>query len=324
MLANLQHPQGWLQGGHWHYLNQTPGKSGRWQNIQYHINDENLQAADFVVVHEDLDAPLKCKASGGNFILVTGEEKSMKSYPQAYVDQFDVVITSRDDIKHPNVVRMHYICPWSVKKTYDELLHAQSVKIKDLSAIISNATVLPEHKNRFAFINKLKGHYKNNLDWFSKGGDTFIHDKWDGLAPYRYSVSVENSSHQDYFTEKLMDCFLAEAFPFYWGCPNVGDFFDDRSYVLLDTRQFIQAIDVIDDAMKNELHIRNKHYILESKRLVLEKYHFIAALTGVLRAQRSQGSKVTKTLKPQSYFVEHVGRRIVKKYINRLISRRYF
>lgn len=274
-----------------------------------------------MVVHEDLDAPLKCKATGGNFILVTGEEKSMKSYAQGYIDQFDVVITSRDDIQHSNVVRMHYICPWSVKKTYDELLHAQPAKTKNLSAIISNATVLPEHKNRFAFINKMKGHYKDHLDWFSKGGDTFIQDKWDGLAPYRYSIAIENSSHQDYFTEKLMDCFLAEAFPFYWGCPNISNFFDDRSYLHIDTHQFIQAIQVIDDAMKSDWHIANKPHVLESKRLVLEKYHLIAALTGVLQAHGSRGAKVGKTLKPQSYFAEHPGRRIVKKYIRRFISR---
>ena len=37
---------------------------------------------------------------------------------------------------------------------------------------------------------------------------------------------IENISSRGYFTEKILDCFLLKTIPFYWGCSNIGDFFD--------------------------------------------------------------------------------------------------
>jgi hypothetical protein len=41
-----------------------------------------------------------------------------------------------------------------------------------------------------------------------------------------FHVAIENVSHDDYFTEKIIDCFLTRTIPVYWGCPNIGTFFD--------------------------------------------------------------------------------------------------
>lgn len=41
-----------------------------------------------------------------------------------------------------------------------------------------------------------------------------------------FHVAIENVSQIGYFSEKLLDCFLTRTIPLYWGCPNVGDFFD--------------------------------------------------------------------------------------------------
>lgn len=49
--------------------------------------------------------------------------------------------------------------------------------------------------------------------------------KWNLHRPFQFSIVVENSRQDNYFTEKLLDCFLCKTIPIYWGCPNIGDFF---------------------------------------------------------------------------------------------------
>ncbi len=114
MKIALYHPAGWLKTGHWPYQNQTQNNSGKWNNALYLVNDYTLKDADFVVVHEDVDRPLNLKAR--SFILIPGEEQSSKTYSQEFVDQFDRIITSRNDIRHHQVLRTHYFHPLESKK----------------------------------------------------------------------------------------------------------------------------------------------------------------------------------------------------------------
>jgi hypothetical protein len=55
-----------------------------------------------------------------------------------------------------------------------------------------------------------------------------------GLRDYRFSVTIENLRDVNYFTEKLIDCFLTGTVPIYWGCPNIESFFDTRGMVIVD------------------------------------------------------------------------------------------
>lgn len=304
MIVSLLHPNHWLRDGHWPYAKQTPGNSGQWKGVTFRINDRAVREADFLVVHDDLDAPVTVRIPVGNAILVTGEEKSTKQYPREFVDQFDVVVTSRDDIQHPRVIRTHYFHPWSVKKTYDELLAERPAKARELSAIISNTTLLKGHKSRFAFINQAKGHFKDRLDWFCKGDKTSILDKWNGLAPYYYSIAIENSQHNNYFTEKITDCFLAQTLPFYFGCPNIGEYFDDRSMVKIDLTDFTGVIDLMEGSLGSNLFHERAQHLLDARKLVLDKYHFIAALTDLLRQQVSAKSIAKKHIRPYCDFTK--------------------
>ncbi|MEM6589611.1 MAG: hypothetical protein AAF641_14285 [Pseudomonadota bacterium] len=66
-------------------------------------------------------------------------------------------------------------------------------------------------------------------------------EKSDGLAPYRYSVVIENAQERNYFTEKLIDAVLCETVPIYWGCPNLGDFMDTGGMILCHSLEDMQA-----------------------------------------------------------------------------------
>jgi len=42
----------------------------------------------------------------------------------------------------------------------------------------------------------------------------------------QFGIAIENFSHRGFFTEKIIDCFLMRTIPIYWGCSNIGDYFD--------------------------------------------------------------------------------------------------
>lgn len=66
-----------------------------------------------------------------------------------------------------------------------------------------------------------------------------IEDKTEGLAPYRYTVVIENSRETSYITEKLIDALRCRAVPIYWGAPDVGTIFDPAGIIQCATRDDI-------------------------------------------------------------------------------------
>ena len=50
--------------------------------------------------------------------------------------------------------------------------------------------------------------------------------KMDVFGKNMFAVAIENTNHRGYFTEKILDLFLLRSIPIYWGCSNIGDFFN--------------------------------------------------------------------------------------------------
>jgi glycosyl transferase family 10 (putative fucosyltransferase) len=115
-------------------------------------------------------------------------------------------------------------------------------KSKMLSLIASNRKSLKGHKLRHRIVGQLRQD-GTDVDIMGRGGYKFFEDKADGLAPYRYSVIIENTREPGYFTEKLIDAFLLETVPIYWGAPDIGDFFNmDGIVECSDEASLIAAI----------------------------------------------------------------------------------
>jgi hypothetical protein len=57
-----------------------------------------------------------------------------------------------------------------------------------------------------------------------------------------FSICVENSKNNNYHTEKIIDAFLTKTVPIYWGCPNLGDFYDKDGFILCkDENEIIEV-----------------------------------------------------------------------------------
>lgn len=50
-----------------------------------------------------------------------------------------------------------------------------------------------------------------------------------------FHVAIENTSIKNYFSEKLVDCFQAHTVPIYYGCKNIGDFFNKEGIIQVNS-----------------------------------------------------------------------------------------
>ncbi|MDE4133972.1 hypothetical protein PXK00_12685 [Phaeobacter sp. QD34_3] len=117
-------------------------------------------------------------------------------------------------------------------------------KSEDLSLIASAKRDLEGHQLRHQMVEFLR---QERPDARILGrGYTPFEVKADGLAPFRYSVVIENVQEPNYFSEKLIDAILCETVPIYWGCPNIETFFDTQGIIccsgLADLKAAVRSI----------------------------------------------------------------------------------
>ncbi len=121
-------------------------------------------------------------------------------------------------------------------------------KTKMLSLIASNKKRLKGHRLRHKIVRWIRAE-GIEADIMGRGYRPFD-DKAQGLAPYRYSVVIENCQQNGYFTEKLVDALLLRTVPIYWGAPDISRFFDMNGIIHCQSeealRQAIRSVSVAD------------------------------------------------------------------------------
>jgi len=76
----------------------------------------------------------------------------------------------------------------------------------------------------------------------------------------QFSIAIESTSVENYFSEKLIDCFITKTIPVYWGCPNIEEFFDTRGMIIVNS---------VDDIIKKVNKLTPKYY--EKKKKYVEE-----------------------------------------------------
>lgn len=70
----------------------------------------------------------------------------------------------------------------------------------------------------------------------------YVEDKKEFLYPFQYAVVMENGRRTNWITEKLIDCLVSRTVPIYWGCPNIGEYFNADSILSFETKDELIAI----------------------------------------------------------------------------------
>lgn len=113
-------------------------------------------------------------------------------------------------------------------------------KTRLLSFITSNKTISSGHVFRIECLKHMIDQ-KCPMDIFGVGIRE-ITGKIEALKDYRFSIAIENGECKNYFTEKILDCFLTGTIPIYHGCPNIKDFFNMDGIITFNTKKELLKI----------------------------------------------------------------------------------
>lgn len=147
-------------------------------------------------------------------------------------------------------------------------------KSKDISVIASDKTQTKYHRIRLELARKCVNF--PGVDGFGRGLGRYIEHKSDALTDYRYSIVVENGVYNNYFTEKILDCFASMTVPVYLGAPNIGEFFNPDGIIILnesdldDPERILKKCDKAD--YENRLEAIRDNYNRVQKYLSFEDY----------------------------------------------------
>ena len=189
---------------------------------------------------------------------------------------------------------------WQISKNYNQLMNEKIIKSKTISTIMSDNYSTPCHKKRVHFacyLDKLK-----NIDIFGRlrkpnepgniimrslknhrGSVGSIGCKDRGLFPYKYTVQCENSREKNYYTEKISDSILSECLTFYYGCPNISDFIDNKAYIIIDIDKPVEAIKIIENAIITKQWEKRIDIIRKEKRKILNKLQLFPVITNIIK-----------------------------------------
>lgn len=266
-------------------LRQTPHGLGRWEDYQFTY--DSIEDPDYVVISNYFHDTLKVSCDPRCVWRIMQEPPVTMWQPVHEGSKHsNLVFTSDHGLDGSRYLHSHAISPWHVNKTYDELKGEDCPeKACDLSWITSDLRLLPIHKKRMEFLDILKKQI--DFDLFGRGFQP-IDDKWHGLAPYRYSIAVENYQGEWYWSEKLADCYLAWCMPIYCGCQNIDKYFPRESFIQIDISNPEESIDKIKEALQSELYKKNRDAIAYARELILDKYQFFPFIVNQIKAFESR------------------------------------
>ena len=85
-----------------------------------------------------------------------------------------------------------------------------------------------------------------------------------------FGVAIENTSHNGYFTEKILDCFLLKTIPVYWGCSSITNFFKQDGIITFNNiDDLIVKVNKLDESYYNDrLDVIEENYNLAHSMLI--------------------------------------------------------
>lgn len=99
------------------------------------------------------------------------------------------------------------------------------------------------------------------------------------LGESMFSVIIENTSHNNYFTEKMTDCMLMKTIPIYWGCSNIEQYYNPKGMFLF--RSPDESINII-NSLTPEKYYEMLPYIKENYKRAYEYKNYITRIKNQL------------------------------------------
>jgi Glycosyltransferase family 10 (fucosyltransferase) C-term len=269
-----------------------PDGEAKWGHVKF--TTEPVEKADFVVSlnYPQKDIRIECPPEHC-WSLVQEPPARVFHWMHSSNDSFARLYSSDTSIRGPWKILTHPHMHWHVKRGLEWLRQAEPPKkTADLSTITSDMRWLDGHRRRLDFVRSLS--QSLDFDWFGRGIRP-LEDKWDGLAPYRYSLAIENFCSDYYWTEKLIDCFLCWTVPLYYGCPRLEEYFPARSFIRIDITNAREATRVVMDTLENDRYEDRLEALEQARSLILESLNPMAFLAGEVERHLADGCTCRST-----------------------------
>jgi GR25 family glycosyltransferase involved in LPS biosynthesis/glycosyltransferase involved in cell wall biosynthesis len=210
--------------------------------------------------------------------------------------------------KTADAVKEYNNASWQLELTYSQLSQSildESAKEDAVACICSSKYNDPGHVHRIDFLHFVETKQRESvvdetnltedhvvpLAVFSATnfgafqgyrGALPMAEKSKGYVPFKYYFMCENNYEVNYVTEKLWEPILCECLCFYYGCPNVGDYLDNRAYVQLDMEDFEKSYAIMQQAVKEDWWSQRIEYIRKEKHRILNEMQFCPRLEQII------------------------------------------
>jgi len=300
----------------------TPSENHEWKGARIHLNPLS-GSFDAAIVHQstrDLDRGYEVVCPPTRTLLAVKEPPDICFFSMGFLRQFSGVLCHDDRVPRDRRIGGSAGHHWFVEVQFSQIEPTSFThKPRLLSAVVSGKTDTVGHRKRLALMHALKEHFGDKLDWWGRGIRELAAPKLTALQDYKYHIAIENGSWPGYWTEKLLDCYVANCVPIYWGAPDVGDYFDAETIVPIDIDDAAKTIQNIEDAIQRDLFSELPSALSRQRKRIVSDYHPYEVYMRAL-ASLPESRPEPITIKPQSAFEFSIGDR-VKNRLWRLRNR---
>jgi hypothetical protein len=176
-------------------------------------------------------------------------------------DYFSCILNWNDIVL--NKCENAILFPFGMSSMWEDRTQYEKIKIQDkefrIFFVCGEKAQTAGHIFRHE-VYKLKGKLNISHNWIHS---CHINEKNENFKNNMFHVAVENVKSNNFFTEKIIDCFLTKTIPIYCGCPNIGDFFDERGIITFSSvDELVYIIENISaDDFQNRKEAIEKNYL---------------------------------------------------------------
>jgi hypothetical protein len=258
---------------------------------------------DWLVVYDDIRAPVKTRVPASRRILFVTEPPGQKRYPARFANQFGILVSPYtlegyrgEWIAQQPAINWFYGVDFASGKPVSRIgidglrnFPVPADKQKRISVVCSSKAHLPGHRARLALLERLRAEFGSLIDVYGRGFQP-IGDKADAIAPYRYHLVLENNSCPHFWTEKIADPYLGYSLPIFAGCPNITDYFPERSLVRIPAVTDLDAaVRVVGDVLAQDPWADRLDAIRAARTALIERHNLFSVLARLTAAKVQTG-----------------------------------
>lgn len=147
-------------------------------------------------------------------------------------------------------INNYQFCPIGGTWLKKDDINLYSDKTKLCSFIFSDKQWNSYHRMRHRLYDMIKD--TNKVDYFGSGVSQKLARDQKVLAykDYKFSIVIENSEEDNYFTEKIIDPMLCGTIPIYIGSPKISNIFNINGILQVrDIEDVVKLLDKLDDSL---------------------------------------------------------------------------